>query len=305
MTSRAHPSPADLVAHGMRSTLLGVGVNAVLATVKLVAGLLGNSYALIADAIESTTDIFSSMVVWAGLRVAAKPPDADHPYGHGKAEPLATAAVAGGLFLAALVIAIQSVREILTPHHAPAPWTLVVLALVVIIKETLFRFVLKVGARIDSTAVQTDAWHHRSDALTSLAAFGGILVSWLGGSGYESADDWAALFAAGVIVFNAIQLLRPAIAELTDAAPPPELESDIRAAAQAVAGVQGLDKCHVRKMGFEFYVDLHVQVSAAMSVREGHQIAHRVKDAVRRAVPKLADVLIHIEPASESDAAGS
>jgi len=305
MSRRAQPSPAELAERGMRSTLLGVAVNAVLATVKLVAGLLGNSYALIADAIESTTDIFSSMVVWAGLRVAAKPPDADHPYGHGKAEPLATAAVASALFLAALAIAIQSVREILTPHHAPAPWTLLVLALVVLTKETLFWFVLKVGDRIDSVAVQTDAWHHRSDALTSLAAFVGILVSWMGGPGYESADDWAALFAAAVIVFNAIHLIRPAIAELTDAAPPPELESNIRAAAQAVASVQALDKCHVRKMGFEFYVDLHVQVSADMSVREGHQIAHQVKDAIRHAVPKVADVLVHIEPVGESGAAGS
>lgn len=288
----------------MRSTLVGVVVNAVLATVKLVAGLLGNSYALIADAIESTTDIFSSMVVWAGLRVAVKPPDENHPYGHGKAEPLATAAVASGLFLAALAIAIQSVREILTPHHAPAPWTLLVLAVVVVVKETLFRFVLRVGARIDSGAVQTDAWHHRSDALTSLAAFVGILVSWMGGPGYESADDWAALFAAAVIVINAIHLLRPAIAELTDAAPAPDFERAVRAAAAGVPGVRSLDKCYIRKMGFEFYVDLHVRVPGSMSVYEGHRIAHQVKDTVRGEIPKVADVLVHLEPAGESDAAG-
>lgn len=281
---------------GIRSTLVGIAANTVLAATKAITGVLGNSYALIADAIESTFDIASSLVVMGGLKIAAFPADEDHPYGHGKAEPLAAFVVAIALFTAALGIGIQSVREILTPHHAPAPFTLIVLVLVVITKELLFRFVSRVGKSINSTAVKTDAWHHRSDALTSAAAFVGISISLVGGPGYESADDWAALFAACVILSNAYRLIVPAVNEIMDAAPHPAIEEAARQVASAVPGVIGLDKCSVRKMGLEYYVDFHVVVDGAISVSDGHEIAHRVKDAIRKANPRIADVLIHIEP---------
>lgn len=281
---------------GQRSTLIGILVNALLAVIKGTAGILGNSYALIADAIESTSDVFSSIIVWMGLRIAAKPRDRDHPYGHGKAEPIAAIVVALSLIGAAIMIAVQSVKEIVTPHHAPAGFTLAVLVLVIITKELLFRFVFGVGKSVDSTAVKTDAWHHRSDALTSAAAFVGILIALIGGEGYESADDWAALIASTVIAYNAYRLFIPAINEVMDTSPPAEVEMAVRNIAQSVHGVIGLDKCYVRKMGFDYYVDLHVIVSGMIPVREGHRIGHEVKNAICRADSRIADVLIHIEP---------
>jgi len=280
----------------MRSTLIGIVANALLAAIKGVAGVLGNSYALIADAIESTTDIASSLIVWGGLKISALPPDADHPYGHGKAEPLAATIVALTLIAAAIGIAVQSVREIITPHHAPAPFTLAVLVLVVVTKETLFRFVFRISKTVNSTAVKSDAWHHRSDAITSLAAFIGISVSLIGGVGYESADDWAALFASVIILFNAYRILRPAVNEVMDAAPPSSVENAIRKVAQDVPGVIALEKCFIRKMGFSYYIDLHVTVDGSISVRKGHDIARQVREALRQSNPSIAEVLIHIEP---------
>ncbi len=293
-SSREHPA-----LRGMRSTIVGIVVNALLAITKGAAGFIGNSYALIADAIESTSDILSSFIVWTGLRIASKPPDDDHPYGHGKAEPLAAVVVAIALFAATVIIAVQSVNEIVTPHHAPAPFTLIVLVLVVITKEMLFRFVFKVGEEVESTVVKTDAWHHRSDAITSAAAFIGISVALIGGDGYESADDWAAMFASLIIAINAYRMFRPAINEMMDTAPPADIKKNILLCAQGVEGVVEIEKCYVRKMGFEYYVDIHVVVDRDSPVWRGHDIAHRVKDAVRVSRNRIADVLVHIEPTSE------
>ncbi|MBK8268804.1 MAG: cation transporter [Planctomycetes bacterium] len=281
----------------MRSTLIGMGANAILALVKGAAGYFGNSYALIADAIESTSDILSSLIVWCGLRMAGRPADENHPYGHGRFEPIAAIIVTLTLMTAAVVIAVESVHEIITPHHAPAPFTLVVLIVVVLTKEALFRFVIGVGTKVKSTAVKTDAWHHRSDAITSAAAFVGIGVALIGGRGYESADDFAALIAAGIIAFNAVRLLRPALAELLDTAPPKEIVEGVLRSAGQVTGVLGMHKCRVRKVGIDFLVDLHIEVQGETTVAEGHRIAHAVKDSVRFDNPSITDVLIHVEPA--------
>lgn len=293
LTGHKEVHPATI---GTRTTIIGIITNALLAGIKFLAGILGNSYALIADAIESSMDVFSSLIVWGGLVVSKVPPDENHPYGHGKAEPLAASVVAVGLIVAAIAIAINSIREIQTPHHAPAPFTLAVLVIVVITKETLYRYVFKTGQKLQSTAVKTDAYHHRSDALTSLAAFVGISIALIGGPGYEEADDWAALFASGVIVFNGIRLMRPALLEAMDTAPSPEIVNQVLQTAGQVEGVMGLDKCFVRKMGFDYYVDLHVLVKADMSVKEAHKIGHDVKDRLRSQNPRIRDVLVHIEP---------
>jgi cation diffusion facilitator family transporter len=290
-------SKIESAAIGFRSTVIGVVANMFLAAVKAIAGIAGNSYALIADAIESTSDIASSLIVLGGIKIASKPADETHPYGHGKAEPISAAIVAMALLTAAVGIAIESVREIAIPHHAPAPFTLAVLVGVVVLKETLFRYVFRAGQETHSTAIKTDAWHHRSDAITSMAAFIGILIALVGGKGYESADDYAALFASCIIAFNGYRMFLPAFHEIMDAAPPPEIEEGVRESALAVHGVSSLDKCFVRKMGLEYYVDLHVVVAGEMSVREGHRIAHEVKDSIRSWNPKVSDVLIHIEPA--------
>ncbi len=290
------PTTGDGYGTGARLALIGVAVNFLLAIVKIVAGILGHCYALIADGIESSLDIFGSLVIWFGLKVAAEPPDDEHPYGHGKAEPLASVAVALAVIAAAIGLAIQSIREIVTPHHAPAPFTLVVLVAVIIVKETLFRKVAHAAQGLGSTAVKTDAWHHRSDAITSAGAFIGISIALIGGPGWEPADDWAALFTCGLIGFNGYRLLLPALREVMDSAPSPELETTVRSIAAGVPGVANVEKCRVRKMGLEYYVDIHIGVDAGLTVRAGHEIGHAVKDAIRVVKPQVADVLVHIEP---------
>ena len=282
---------------GARVALAGMMVNVVLAAAKISAGLFGNSYVLIADGIESALDIAGSVVIWGGLKFAARPPDRTHPYGHGKAEPLAAGLVAMGVLLASVALAIQSVREIFTPHHGPAPFTLIVLVIVIAVKEFLYRAVIRFGKNIESTAIQTDAWHHRADALTSVAAFVGISLALIGGEKWQSADDWAALFACAVIAANGWRLLFPALHEILDTAPRGEIVATIEQAAASVPGVLEVEKCLVRKMGISFYVDLHVGVDGGISVRDGHHIAHQVKDAIKQTDARIADVLVHVEPA--------
>lgn len=282
---------------GIRSTILGISVNLGLALAKGSAGLLGNSFALVADGLESITDVISGLAVYFSLKIAVKPPDADHPYGHGKAEPIAAAVVSLGLMAAAVGIMYGGLREVANPSQAPAPYTLVVLAGVLLIKELLFRHVASVGESIGSMAVKTDAWHHRSDALTSGFAFVGISIALLGGPGWEAADGWAAVCAALVILWNASKQLRSAFLELGDIAPDPRLEAQVRAIAGRVPGIIGLDKCFIRKMGFNFYVDLHILVQGEMTVREGHRLSHEVEHKVVEVLPQVAEVLVHVEPA--------
>jgi cation diffusion facilitator family transporter len=280
----------------LRATFIGFGFNAFLAAGKMAAGILGNSHALIADGVESLGDLFSSIIVWRGLVIASQPADQDHPYGHGKAEPIAAAVVSSLLLLAASAIGFAAFQDISHPKHGPAAFTLAVLILVIPVKETLFRFVKKEADALDSSAIRTDAWHHRSDAITSLAAGIGIAVALIGGKGYESADDVAAIFAACMIAWNGWHLLRPALDELMDAAPAGPIHDRIREISSTVPGVEGVEKCLIRKMGYQFLVDLHVEVDPQMSVLRSHEIAHRVKDQVRAQLPAVMNVLVHIEP---------
>lgn len=280
----------------MQATVLGILASVGLAAVKVIAGLLGHSYALIADGFESMLDVLSALVVWGSLRIAARPPTERFPYGFGKAEPMAAVAIAAALLIAAAALAVQSVREILTPHHMPEPFTLLVLVGVVAAKEAMFRALARAGEAIGSSAVRTDAWHHRSDAITSVAAFVGISVALLGGPGFESADDWAALLACTVIAWNGLRLLRTAWAELLDVAPAPAVVQAVRDRAGAVPGVRQIEKCHLRKSGLGLFCDIHVVVDAEMPVREGHRIGHAVKDALMASTPALLDVVVHLEP---------
>jgi cation diffusion facilitator family transporter len=277
-----------------------MAVNFVLAATKLAAGVLGHSHALIADAVESLSDVFSSIVVWRGLVVAAEPADEDHPYGHGKAEPLAAAIVSAMLLLAAGWISITAIREIQQPHESPRAFTLIVLFVVIILKEALFRFVMHESDSVQSSAVKADAWHHRSDAITSLAAGIGISIALIGGKGFESADDFAAVAAALVIAFNGWSMLRPALNELMDRSPSRDVVDLIRHIAETTKGVDGVEKCMVRQMGHQYYVDMHVEVDPQMTVQRSHEIAHIVKDSVRTRIPRVRDVLVHIEPTKTS-----
>jgi len=276
--------------------LVGLLVNIVLVVAKLLAGIAGHSYALIADAIESSTDTFSSLVVWGGLRITTRRADAEYPYGYGRAESLAAAVVSLMLLGAAMGIAVAAVGEIITPHHMPAPFTLIVIAIVVLVKEVLFRGVLRVADETGSTAVKADAWHHRSDAITSAAAFVGISIALRGGPGWEAADDWASLVAAVVIALNGLRLLRPAIQDLMDRMPERSVIDQIEISAKSVDGVRAIEKVRVRRLGIEYYVDLHVQADPALSLRDAHILSGKVKGAIRAAVPRVVGVLIHMEP---------
>jgi cation diffusion facilitator family transporter len=298
--STAQDKLDESAAAGIRASLKSVVVSVILGAVKVVAGVIGHSYALIADGVESMLDVVSGVVVAGSLKIATQPPNERYPFGYGKVEPTAALVISIGLLATAAGIAIESVREIRTPHHSPAPFTLVVLVLVVVIKEVLFRYLLRTGKSIDSNAMQTDAWHHRSDSLTSAAAFIGISIGLAGGEGYEAADDWAALFAAGVIAFNGARLLRNASREIMDISVPKQVVDEIREIALHVDGVVGIDKCRVRKSGLGLWVDIHVEVPGGMTVREGHRIAHRVKDALLASDLKVMDAVVHIEPADES-----
>jgi len=281
---------------GLRLSKVALVINVLLASIKIAAGIFGNSYVLIADGIESTADIFSSVVVWGGLRVAVIPADENHPFGHGKAESVASVFVSLLLLGAALLIAVQSIHEILTPHRSPAWFTLPVLFGVIVIKETLFRLAFRAGSSLESTALKSDAWHHRSDALTSAAAFVGISIALVGGPGYQSADDWAALIACGIIAWNGVRLLRTALNEVMDAAVSPEVVAGVRELAADVDGVIAIEKCRIRKSGLHLALDIHVVVDGELSVRRGHDIAHQVKDQLLQSQLRINDVTVHIEP---------
>ncbi len=280
----------------LRATFIGLAVNVFLSAAKLVAGIAGHSHALVADACESLTDIFSSIIVWRGVVVAAEPADEDHPYGHGKAEPLAAAVVSGILLFVAGWIAIEALHNIGQPRPAPKVFTLLVLLGVIVIKEGLFRFVSREASLMENSAVRADAWHHRSDAITSIAAAIGISTALIGGENFFWADDAAALAAAGVIAWNGWRLLRSTFGDLMDTAPDREIRNEIRRLAETIPGVARVEKCFVRKMGYQLYVDMHVEVDPQMTVLRSHEIAHNVKDKIRERMPDVHDVLVHVEP---------
>lgn len=279
----------------IRVALWGLGINIALAGAKLVGGLLGHSYALVADAVESMADIVGSFVIWAGLKYAQRPADDDHPYGHGRAESLASLAVAGLVFAAGIGIAAKALDEIVTPHHAPEPWTLIVLGVVVVIKFSLAMWAKRTARRAGSTAGAVDAGHHNTDALTSAAAAIGISVAVFGGKGFEPADDVAAFVASLIILWNAWKLARNPLDELLDRRPD-ELIANALAVAGEVDGVVNVQKATARKLGAEYLMEMHVRVDPLMSVYDGHALSHRVKDHVRAKLPSVRDVLIHIEP---------
>ncbi|MDX1939883.1 MAG: cation diffusion facilitator family transporter [Saprospiraceae bacterium] len=280
----------------LRATYFSIAGNASLALIKGLAGFLGNSYALIADAIESTTDIFSSVLVLFGLKYANKPADENHPYGHGKIEPLITFIVVAFLVTSATVIAYESIYNIQTPHKTPEPWTLLVLGGIILWKEISFQFVIKKSKETNSSSLKADAWHHRSDAITSVMAFIGIAIALILGEGYETADDWAALFASVFILYNSYLIFRPALGEIMDEHLYDDLINIIREKSLTVEGILGTEKCFIRKAGMKYHVDLHAIVNGKITVKEGHDLSHKLKDTLRKEIPNIGHLLIHIEP---------
>lgn len=272
--------------------------NTALALIKALAGIFGNSYALIADAIESTTDIFSSLLVLFGLKYANRPADRNHPYGHGRIEPLITFIVVGFLVMSATVIIFESIHHIQTPHKAPQPWTLIVLGGIIVWKEVSYQFIARKNKKIKSSSLKADAWHHRSDAITSITAFIGISIAVIFGAGYETADDWAALFAAAFILYNSYLIFRPALSEIMDEHVYDELIEEIRRKSVEVEGIIGTEKCFIRKVGTKYHVDLHARVDGSISVKEGHALAHHLMNHLAEQIPDLGKIFIHVEPAT-------
>ncbi len=280
------------------AVVVGIIGNLLLALIKFIAGLWGNSYALIADAIESSSDTVASIFTVVGIKYISKPADDDHPYGHGRAEPLFTFLLVIFLLASAGIISYHAIENIITPHALPKAFTLVVLGFVIVIKEIFHRYLTSTSHDTDSSVLKAEAAHHRSDAITSLAAFIGISIAIVGGEKFASADDWAALLAAGVIIFNSYRLFRQALGEIMDEHLYDDLIEEIRAISTQVSGINGTEKCFVRKIGLNYHVDLHAKVDANISVKEGHQLAHNLKDELLKHLPQIADVLIHIEPYS-------
>ncbi|MBK9285630.1 MAG: cation transporter [Sphingobacteriaceae bacterium] len=283
-------------ATAIKTSYFNIISNLLLSALKWITGYFGNSYALIADAIESTTDIFASALVLFGIKYSNKPPDKNHPYGHGRAEPLITFIVVSFLVSSALFIAHESILNIQTPHELPKPFTLIVLGVIIFWKELSYRLVIKKSKEVGSSALKADAWHHRSDAITSVAAFIGISIALFFGKGYESADDWAALFASGFIIYNSYLIFRPALGEIMDEHVFDDLITLIRKVSLTVDGVQETEKCFIRKAGMKYHVDLHAKVNANLTVKEGHEIAHKLKDTLHKEISNLGHILIHIEP---------
>ena len=284
------------VQKAIQATYLSIVGNFILAVAKGITGIFGNSYALVADAIESLTDVFSSALVLFGIKYSTRPADSNHPYGHGRAETLVTFIVVGFLLISATIIAYESIINIQSPHEIPEKYTLIVLAIIILIKEIFYRVVSKKGKETNSSSLQADAWHHRSDAITSLMAFIGISIAIYMGPGYETADDWAALIASLFIVYNAYLIFRPALGEILDEHVYDDLILEIREIAEKVPGVDGTEKCFVRKTGMTYLVDLHLLVNGNLSVTQGHEISHATKDTLMLELPELSNVLIHIEP---------
>jgi cation diffusion facilitator family transporter len=280
----------------IRATYFSLIGNTLLALIKGAAGFFGNSYALIADAIESTTDIFSSFLVLIGIKYSNKPADENHPYGHGRAEALITFIVVGFLITSATIIAYESILNIQTPHELPEKWTLFVLGAIIVWKEISFRIVMRKSRETNSSALRADAWHHRSDAITSIAAFAGISIALYFGAGYESADDWAALFASGFILYNSYLIFRPALGEIMDEHLYEDVVAEVRQIAVTVNGIIDTEKCFIRKAGMRYHIELHAVVDSNITVKEGHRLAHELEDALRLELPELGHVLIHIEP---------
>lgn len=280
----------------IKATYFSIFGNAALAIVKWLAGYFGNSYALIADAIESTSDIFASFLVLFGIKYSSRPADENHPYGHGRAEPLITFLVVGFLITSATIIAYESIVNIQTPHDLPKPWTLIVLGGIIIWKEISFRLVMKRSRETKSSSLAADAWHHRSDAITSVAAFIGITIALTFGKGFEAADDWAALFASGFILYNCYKIFRPALGEIMDEHLYDDLTEEIRKASIKVEGIIDTEKCFIRKAGMNYHLELHAIVNAEITVREGHGLAHKLEDFLRLEIPELGHILIHVEP---------
>jgi len=279
-----------------RAALVGLLVNLLLGAVKLAGGIISGSIALVSDAVNSWGDVLTSVIVLFGLRVAQLEPDAEHPYGHTRAETIAASNVAVLVALSALLVGWQAIEHLSDHQAVPPGWTLWIAGANVLIKETLYRYKRDVGRRARSQAILANAWDHRADALCSLAVLLGLAAVRFGGPQWYWADDVAALVVVAAIVASSFELFRQSASELMDVQGPDALVDGIRASAAAVPGVLGVEKLWVRKSGIEYFADIHIEVDPAATVAEGHRVGHEVKDRLLTQFAELRDVLVHLEP---------
>jgi len=279
-----------------KALINSIQANLCLFVIKLIGGIFGQSFALVADSIESLSDVVSSLLVLLGLKYASKPADENHPYGHGKVEPIVTMIVVLFLLGSATLIIIQSVNNIKIPHQSPKGFTLIILGLIIVSKEILFHFMKNKAQKTGSGSLLADAWHHRADAISSVAAFIGISFSIYMGPGFESADDYAAIIAAFAIIYNAIKLAKPAVSEIMDENKYPEIQQRILKITQMTPGTIEVEKCFIRKHGMTYSVDMHLVVDGNISVSKGHEISHLVKKNIQHELPNITEMMIHIEP---------
>lgn len=291
---------AEIYRQVTRAALLGLVVNVLLAIIKLIGGIFGQSFALIADAVNSLGDVVATVIVLVALRVAQAPADDEHPYGHTRAEGIAASNVAVLIIVSALVVGWEAITRLGEPAHAPRLWTLGIAGANVVIKEALYQYKIRVGRRNNSTAIIANAWDHRADAFCSLAVLAGLTIVAIGGRDYRWADEAASLVVVAAIIWSGSTLFLKAAHELMDVQADPEFVEQLRQAARGVAGVADVEKLWVRKSGLEYFADIHIEVAPHMSVAQGHDIGHAVKDHLVHTFPTLRDVMVHLEPSPSS-----
>lgn len=284
---------------GRKVTLIGALVNLSLIVVKFVAGFLGNSHALIADGVHSVSDLFTDAVVLVGLGLGRKAPDEGHPFGHARFETLSSAIVGIGLLGASIYIGIDAALNIY--HHTeqhPTALALAAAGLSIMIKEALYRYTVHLGRRIKSAALVANAWHHRSDALSSVAVLMGV-------TGAQIRPDWhildayAALVVSFLIAKVGLEIVWISIREFTDSAPSPEILDRIRDCARSVEGVIDVHDLKVRTSGGLYHMGLHVVIDGSQSVAEGHLIAKKVEECLDEEFDQLSEVIVHVDPDTE------
>ena len=284
---------------GIGITLLGSVVNAGLVALKLGLGSLGGSMALVADGVHSLSDLATDLVVLGGIRLASRPADRSHAFGHGKFETLAGVLVALALIGAGVWLIREAAVGLAHPQGAPRSGLVMAVAGVSILaKEALYRATTRIALKLHSTALQANAWHHRSDALSSVAVLlGGATMA----LGYPIGDKVAAIAVGGMVLMAAARILRRAFHELLEGALSEEEKLAISQAIESVEGVQGWHRLRTRRLGRQALVDVHIQVDPNLSVIRAHKIATQVEQAVSRSLDGLASVVVHVEPKGEED----
>jgi cation diffusion facilitator family transporter len=279
---------------------VGIIGNFFLAGLKIITGVVGRSFALISDGVHSLSDITSSVAVLVGLTIASKPKDKAHPYGHGKAESVASITIAALLIIVAFMLIVKVIYSFLEnePIIEPAFITLWIALASVILKEILYRYKAKLGKNVKSTSLIADAWHHRSDALSSGVVLVGIAGSIFGGPGWQYLDKIAGFIVAGIIVWVGIKIYARASSELMDESVDKEVVKVVKEKAQRVKGVKRVETLLVRKSGLDFLVDIHIEVDPKLDVTTSHNIAESVECKILEEIPEVKSVIAHIEPYS-------